>query len=157
MPRLQIPNEPRQQGYARSVPKKRKAPSPPLGSDRASRSKTAAAATGTPIWKRRKHVNKSPNSHAKLILDWAQLPEKGPDRRQAVAKVCEEHNVSPSYPPKLTKRVANSQGLPLRRGHDAFHEKRIHEEEEELIKEVALCASSGRCGRSLAAAARWES
>ena len=43
------------------------------------------------------------------------------------------------------------QGLPLRRGHDAFHEKRIHEEEEELIKEVALCASSGRCGRSLAA------
>ena len=28
------------------------------------------------------------------------------------------------------------QGLPLRRGHDAFHEKRIHEEEEELIKEV---------------------
>ena len=49
------------------------------------------------------------------------------------------------------------QGLPLRRGHDAFHEKRIHEEEEELIKEVALCASSGRCGRSLAAAACWES
>jgi len=90
-------------------------------------------------------------------LDWAQLPEKGPDRRQAVAKVYEEHNVSPSYPPKLTKRVANSQGLPLRRGHDAFHEKRIHEEEEELIKEVALCASSGRCGRSLAAAARSES
>ena len=67
-----------------------------------------AAATGTPIRKRHKHVNKSPNSHAKLILDWAQLPEKGPDRRQAVAKVCEEHNVSPSYPPKLTKRVANS-------------------------------------------------
>ena len=136
MPRLQIPNEPRQQGYARSVPKKRKAPSPPLGSDRASRSKTAAAATGTPIWKRRKHVNKSPNSHAKLILDWAQLPEKGPDRRQAVAKLCEEHGVSPSYPPKLIKRVANNQGLPLRRGHDAFHEKRINEEDEELIKEV---------------------
>ena len=111
MPRLKIPNKPRQQGYARSVLKKRKAPSPPFGSDRASRSKTAAARSGdrhTHIRKRHKHVNKSPNSHAKLILNWAQLPEKGPDRRQAVAKVCEEHNVSPSYPPKLTKRVANS-------------------------------------------------
>ena len=46
MPRLNIPNEPRQEGYARSVLKKRKAPSPPLGSDRASRSKTAAARSG---------------------------------------------------------------------------------------------------------------
>ena len=119
--------------------KKRKAkqpPPPPLGSDRNSRSKMAAAATGTPIRKQRKHVKKSPNSHAKLILDWAQLPEKGPDRRQAVAKVCEEHDVSPSYAPELIKRVANNQGLPLMRGHCAFHEKRINEEEEELIKEV---------------------
>ena len=68
----------------------------PLGSDRACKSKTAVAATGTPIRKLRKHVEKSPNSLAKLIMDWAQLPEKGPDRRQAVAKVCEEHDVSPS-------------------------------------------------------------
>ena len=76
MPRLKIPNELRQQGYAHSVQsdtvktkKKRKTPPPPLGSDRASRSKTAAAATGAPIRKQRKHVKKSPNSLAKLILD----------------------------------------------------------------------------------------
>ena len=61
---------------------------------------------------------------------------KGLDRRQAVAKVCKEHGVSPSNPPKLIKRVANNQGLPPRQGHGAFHEKRINEEDEELIKEV---------------------
>ena len=44
--------------------------------------------------------------------------------------------MSPSYPPKLIERVANKQGLPLMRGHGAFHEKRINEEEEELTKEV---------------------
>ena len=76
MPRLKIPNEPRQQGYAHSVRKdtvktknKRKAPPPPLGSDRATRSKTAAAATGAPIRKQRKHVKKSSNSLAKLMSD----------------------------------------------------------------------------------------
>ena len=65
------------------------------------------------------------------------MPKKGADRRQAsAAKGCEEHHVAPSYPPKLIERVANKQGLPLMRGHGAFHEKRINEEEEELIKEV---------------------
>ena len=54
-------------------------------------------------------MRKNPNSHAKLILNWTQVPKKGADRRQAsAAKVCEEHNVSPSYPPKLIKRVANN-------------------------------------------------
>ena len=74
--KTQIPNEQRQQGYAHSVRKdtvktknKRKAPPPPLGSDRATRSKTAAAATGAPIRKQRKHVKKSSNSLAKLMSD----------------------------------------------------------------------------------------
>ena len=53
-------------------------------------------------------MKKNPDSHAKLILNWTQVPKKGADRRQAAAKVCEEHNVSPSYPPKLIKRVANN-------------------------------------------------
>ena len=119
MPRLKILNAPRQQGYASSVrndtmktkkkSKAKKPPPPPLGSDRASVSKTAAAATGTPIRKQRKHVKESSNSLAKLIWDWTQVPKKGPDRRQAVAKVCKEHGVSPNYPPQLIKRVTNNQ------------------------------------------------
>ena len=38
--------------------------------------------------------------------------------------------------PKLIKRVDENMGLPLQRGHSAIREKRINEEEEELIREM---------------------
>ena len=42
----------------------------------------------------------------------------------------------PATHPNSSSEWPNNQGLPPRRGHGAFHEKRINEEDEELIKEV---------------------
>merc|ERR1712070_70572 len=117
MARLKV-SEPRQQGYAHSakIHKKtakpthhKKKPPPALGSDRASR---ARVATGTPAIKRRKPVELSPSSLAKIAMRYVALPKERKARKAPLAELCATYNLSPSYPPKVVSRLKADKKLP---------------------------------------------
>ena len=86
-------------------------------------------------------MKKSPNSLAKLFLDWTRVPEQGPDKRQAVAKVCEEHDVSPSYPPSRFIKCFTGTSF-LRFFHIDIRRRPLHDESVDMTAAAPACAAA---------------